>query len=106
MKPKDKPQRKVVIRYKGKNNNNSTEHLKTESQKDLNKCLLRETKNKNMIQDSLYNLDCYKDFQTEDNRKTLMPNKIHKNQVNNTTLRRKLFVKNNEKEKEKEKQIT
>ena len=45
MKPKEKPVKKVIIRYKGNISNSSTERLRTESQKDLHKNPLKENKN-------------------------------------------------------------
>ena len=98
MKQKDKPAKKVIIRYKGKNNS-SAERIKTESQRDLNKNLFRESGLKNTLQNSSNNFERYNDVATEENRRTLLPKKMNKNQMNDTSLRKTLFVKNKEKEK-------
>ena len=98
MKQKDKPAKKVIIRYKGKNNS-SAERIKTESQQDLNKNLTRESRVKNTLQNSSNNFERYNDVATEENRRTLLPKKMNKNQINDTSLRKTLFIKNKEKEK-------
>ena len=98
MKQKDKPSKKVIIRYKGKNNNNS-ERIKTESQQDINKNLSSESRVKNTLQNSSNNFERYTDVATEENRRTLVPKKMNRNQVEDTTLRKTLFVKNKEKGK-------
>ena len=104
MKPKDKLQKKVV-KYKDKNNSmiERSGNLKAESHRDINKSFIKE-KDNNLDQHSLYNLQSYKNLESEDNRRTLKPNYMNKNQVNNNTpLRRTLFL--NDKKKDKEKPI-
>ena len=97
----------ILIKNKVKNNNTSSEYIKTESHKDLHKILLKEPKTKNIGQNSLYNLESYKPYDNEIYRGTLKP------QYNNTNLKKAIFVDNKEKKsgskknntkKEKEKQ--
>ena len=98
MKPKDKPAKKVIIRFKGKNINNS-ERIKTDSQRDLHKNSSKETKNKNPLQNSLTHLERYTETSIDDYRRTLRPKKVNKTSINEAPFRKTIVNKNKDKEK-------
>lgn len=98
MKPNNKPAKKVVIRMKGKNN--SMEHIKTESQKDLKKIINKDLLNKTSLY-ALNNNESYTELNSEDYRRTLRPKFIDQKNKNDLTFRQTTYLKIKEKEKEK-----
>ena len=99
MKPKDKPAKKVVIKFKGKNVNSSSERMKTDSQRDLHKNSSKEAKIKNPLQNSLTHLERYTETSIDDYRKTLRPKKVNKTSINEAPFRKTIVNKNKDKEK-------
>ena len=106
MKPKDKPAKKVIIRFKGKNINRSSERIKTDSQRDLHKNSLKEAKIKNPLQNSLNHLERYTETSIEDYRRTLMPKNVNKTSINEAPFRKTIVNKNKDKEKKDKEKFT